>query len=86
MRSYEVQVTRSYSAVVTVEAASADEALEKVDRRDFPLPDLDTWSGHKDWEYEVLNDDPASAEAYAIQAAEDAALQRRESSCYPLDR
>jgi hypothetical protein len=48
---YAVEISRTISTIVTVEADSAASAVERVNRTDFPLPPRDEWSGHKDWAY-----------------------------------
>lgn len=53
MSLHRVHVTRSYSVQVDVEADSPHAAEAKVDRCDFDLPAIETWSGHKDWSIEA---------------------------------
>lgn len=56
---YVVQVVRTVRTEVEVEADSQTEALAKVDRRDFPLPDAAEWSVLKgSYEYLVMDDLP----------------------------
>jgi hypothetical protein len=57
MTKYDVEVTRSITASVTVEADSPEAAYEMVSRRDFELPPRDEWQGHKDWEFAVYDQD-----------------------------
>lgn len=56
MPKYTVIVQRSFNCNVEVEAGTPQEAVSKVDDRDFPLPDLDQWSGVKDWTYVVYDE------------------------------
>lgn len=54
---YVVQVVRTVWTEVEVEADSQTQALAKVDRRDFPLPDPPEWSVLKgSYEYLVMDD------------------------------
>lgn len=53
MSLYCVHVTRSYSVQVDAPADSPQAAEARVDRCDFDLPDIETWSGHKDWSIEA---------------------------------
>lgn len=56
---YVVQVVRTVRTEVEVEADSQTQALAKVDRRDFPLPDPAEWSVLKgSYEYLVMDDLP----------------------------
>ena len=57
MATYEIEVTRSITATVKVEADSPRDAHAKVNRRDFELPPRDEWQGSKDWEYAVYDQD-----------------------------
>jgi hypothetical protein len=57
MTKYTVEVTRSITASVEVEAASPEAAIETANRQDFELPPRDEWSGAKDWEYAVFGPD-----------------------------
>jgi hypothetical protein len=56
MATYDVEVTRSITTTVTVEADSPRGAYAKVNRRDFELPPRDEWQGSKDWEFTVYDD------------------------------
>jgi hypothetical protein len=55
--AWEVEASRTISTMVTVHAATAEAAAELVNRRDFPLPPRDEWSGHKDWVLRVYDPD-----------------------------
>jgi hypothetical protein len=57
MPEWEVEVARTISTTVTVHAATAEDAAELVDRRDFPLSPRDQWEGHKDWVLRVYDQD-----------------------------
>lgn len=59
-RDFDVEVRRTISTTVRVQAADADAARDTVDNVDYPLPPQDRWSGHKDWTYIVT--DTASGE------------------------
>jgi hypothetical protein len=59
MPSWEVEVSRTISTTVTVHAPTAENAAALVDRRDFPLPPRDEWTGHKDWLVRVYDQDGA---------------------------
>lgn len=54
---FQVEVTRSITTTVEVEAGSAAEAAAKVSRADYPLPPRDEWYGHKDWSIDVVSDE-----------------------------
>ena len=58
--TFEVEVTRSITATVGVQALSAQAAWSKVTDRDYPLPPRDEWTGSKDWQIVVY--DPAGRE------------------------
>jgi hypothetical protein len=55
MPTYEVEVTRSITTTVSVEADSAEAAVSKVAKHDFPLPERDEWNGMKDWFFRATN-------------------------------
>jgi hypothetical protein len=57
MPKYDVEVTRSITCTVTVEAETPEAAHAMVNRRDFELPPRDEWQGHKDWEFVVYDQD-----------------------------
>jgi hypothetical protein len=61
---WEVEVLRTISTTVAVHATTAQAAAELVDRRDFPLPPRDEWSGHKDWTVRVY--DQEGEEVYEL--------------------
>lgn len=46
---FEVEVQRTITTTVTVNAADAEAAARKVAQRDFPLPPYEDWSMLKDW-------------------------------------
>jgi hypothetical protein len=52
---YRVEISRTYSVTVEIEAPDADAALDIVQVNTYPLPALTEWSGHKDWRYRVEN-------------------------------
>lgn len=51
--TFTVEVRRSIVCSVQVQAPSAEQAAERVNRRDFPLPEPDEWDALKDWSYVV---------------------------------
>ena len=60
MNTYQVEVMQTIVTTVPVEAESEEAALDKVDRRDFPLPPRDEWSSVKgSFEYEIADYAPA---------------------------
>lgn len=53
---FTIEVTRTVTCQVEVEAPSAEEALRQVDLVSFQLPDPDQWSANKDsYEYQVVS-------------------------------
>ena len=57
MPMYEVEVIRSITTTVTVEANSPEAACTTVNNPDFELPPRDEWTGSKDWEFAVYDKD-----------------------------
>ena len=55
MAIYEVEVTRSITSTVTVEADTPEAAHKMVNRRDFELPPRGEWQGSKDWVFVVYD-------------------------------
>ena len=55
MPTFDVEVTRSITATVRVEAATGEDAWSKVNRRDYQLPPRDEWAGSKDWQFVVYD-------------------------------
>ncbi len=55
MNTYQVEISRTISTTVTVQAESAEAAADLVDDVDFPLSVRDDWTGHKDWTYRATN-------------------------------
>jgi hypothetical protein len=60
LAKFDVEVTRSITTTVSVEAVSAEAACSKVNSRDYGLPRRDEWTGSDDWEFVVY--DPAGRE------------------------
>jgi hypothetical protein len=56
MPKFSVEVTRSITCTVDVEADNPEAAWAMVNRRDFDLPPRDQWQGSKDWEFAVYDD------------------------------
>ncbi len=56
MPKFTVSITHSISVDVDVEADTAEGAIDKARRADFPLPPREDWSGLKDWQFQVFND------------------------------
>ena len=52
-QTFSVEVQRTISVEVAVQADSAEEAAQYVNRQSFELPPRDQWNGHKDWCYYV---------------------------------
>jgi hypothetical protein len=52
---FDVEVTRSITTTVSVEAVSAEAACSKVNSRDYELPRRDEWTGSDDWEFVVYH-------------------------------
>lgn len=56
MTAYKVEVQRVIVCTVEVEAGSPEDALHKVDMREFILPDMDDWEVTGGYRYEVIDD------------------------------
>lgn len=54
-RKFTVEVTRSLSCTIEVNAESPSAALDQVSIASYPLPPRDEWQGHKDWSYVVYD-------------------------------
>ena len=52
---YRVEISRTVQALVEVDAATPQAALEVVDQREFPLPPAADWQPLEGWEYAVLD-------------------------------
>ena len=65
MNTYRVELTHSISANVDVEADTPEQAVEIVNRLNFPLPPDNEWYGHKDWSYLVMDGD--GNELFAVE-------------------
>ena len=61
LRTYTVEVTRSFTATVEVTAVDGEQAIEMVSRANFELPPRTDWQGHKDWAYEAFLDGERAA-------------------------
>lgn len=59
MPMFEVELMRTVSATVHIEAEDAESALDRASRADYPLPPQDLWHGHKDWKIRVYDGDGA---------------------------
>lgn len=54
--TFTVEVMRTVTVQVNVEAGSAEEAAEKVNQADFVLPAREEWEPIEGWEYVVTRD------------------------------
>lgn len=57
MAKYEVEISRTITVTVPVQADSPEQAHETVNKREYALPPRDQWTGDKDWRYVVYDDD-----------------------------
>jgi hypothetical protein len=57
MPLYDVEISRTITCTVTVEAPAPEQAYERTNSRDFELPPRDEWTGSKDWEYRIFDQD-----------------------------
>lgn len=57
MPKYTVEVKRTFSAEVEVEAVDETAAFDMVSRRGFELPPIEEWHGMKDWQFVVYDED-----------------------------
>lgn len=62
MRKYQIEIRRTISTTVDVEAESASAAIDVVNKHDFPLPPRNEWDGMKDWEYAIVAVDGVTVE------------------------
>jgi hypothetical protein len=54
-QAFDVEVTRSITTTVRVEAGSPEAAWSTVNRACYELPPRDQWTGSKDWEFVVYD-------------------------------
>jgi hypothetical protein len=57
MPKYTVEVKRTFSTEVEVDAADEVAAFDLVSARDFELPPTEEWRGMKDWWFVVYDED-----------------------------